>query len=263
MDREHTRTGFGGYPDGAAPQYGPCGTFDRAGNIYGTTVGGGQFFDGTVFELNKTHSGWAESVLYSFSNGGQPESGVTLNPAGNIFGTAVLPANGYAYELVLAGAQWSQEILHTFQGGDDGSDPHGGLIFDAAGNAYGTTEGFPDEQRSTVFELTPQADGELDEIMVLYEFPAGSFGPRANLAMDAAGNLYGSTYGLGTDSFGFVFKLTHADGSWTFTNLHEFTNGADGAYPIGGVTLDSAGNVYGTCVEGGGQGYGTVWQITP
>ena len=136
------------------------------------------------------------------------------------------------------------------------------MIFDTAGNAYGTTEGFPDEQRSTVFELTPNSDGSWTET-VLYEFPAGSFGPRSNLAIDADGNLYGSTYGLGTDRFGFAFKLTHAAGSWSFTNLHEFTNGADGAYPIGGVTLDSAGNLYGTCVEGGGQGFGTVWEITP
>jgi hypothetical protein len=252
---------FAGYPDGAAPQYGPL-VFDAAGNIYGTTDGGGQFDDGVVYQLTKTHSGWTEGVLYNFSNGGKPVSGVTLDSAGNLYGTAPLAHYGFVYELIKAGPLWSEKTLHTFQGGDDGADPYGGLIFDAAGNAYGTTEGFPDEQRSTVFELTPEADGSWTET-VLYEFPAGSFGPRANLAMDAAGNLYGSTYGLGVDRFGRVFKLTHAGGSWTYTDLYIFTNGVDGAYPIGGVTLDSEGNIYGTCVEGGSQGFGTVWQITP
>ena len=258
---ENVLYSFTGYPDGAEPKYGPL-AFDPAGNIYGTTDGGGEFDDGIVYELTKTQGRWTESVLYNFSNGGLPVSGVTLDAAGNLYGTAPLPHYGYAYELISAGPQWSKKILHTFQGGDDGASPYGGLILDAAGNAYGTTEGFPGEQRSTVFELTPNSDGSWTET-VLYEFPAGSFGPRSNLAMDADGNLYGSTYGLGTDRFGFAFKLTHAGGSWSFTNLHEFTNGADGAYPIGGVTLDSAGNLYGTCVEGGGQGFGTVWEIIP
>ena len=256
---------FAGSPDGAEPLYGSL-VFDPANNIYGTTIAGGTDFGGIAFELTKTDGAWTETVLHSFADSGQsggPQSGVVLDAAGNLYGASLGAPHGYGrvYELVKGGTGWSEKVLHAFQGGDDGAFPYSSLIFDAAGIAYGTTEG-SGEQRSTVFQLTRGTDGNWTET-VLYEFPAGSYGPRGALAMDTAGNLYGSTYGLGADRFGFVFKMTHAGGSWSFTHLYDFTNGADGAYPIGGVTLDSAGNLFGTCVDGGANGYGTIWEITP
>jgi len=98
---------------------------------------------------------------------------------------------------------------------------------------------------------------------VLHVF-SSSVGPKTNLAMDSAGNLYGTTQGLGGgDQLGMVFKLSLVNDTWAFSTVHQFANGADGAYPVGGVSVDAAGNLYGTCVEGGANGFGTVWEITP
>jgi uncharacterized repeat protein (TIGR03803 family) len=81
--------------------------------------------------------------------------------------------------------------------------------------------------------------------------------------MDAAGTLYGTTYIDGTYGYGSVFKLTHHNGNWSYTDLHDFTNGKDGGNPIGGASLDANGNPYGTASQGGTYGQGVVWQITP
>ncbi len=123
----------------------------------------------------------------------------------------------------------------------------------------------------TVFEFTPSGGG--GTYTTLYSFAGTGLynGPRADLTMDAVGNLYGTTYGDGTHGFGNVFKLTHSNGSWTYTSLHDFTGGNDGAYPVSSVAVDAAGNLYGTASAGGssvGQcnqrlGCGVVWEITP
>jgi hypothetical protein len=86
--------------------------------------------------------------------------------------------------------------------------------------------------------------------------------------MDAAGNLYGSGIMNGADADGAVFKLTQSNGSWTYTSLHDFAAGDDGGYPVGDVSLDASGNLYGTASEGGanrciGDGCGVAWEITP
>ena len=250
--------------DGFVPGTGPL-LFDSAGNIYGTTQGGGLTGNGTVFELSRTQGGWAENILYNFPGEGRiadPVAGVTFDSAGNLYGTVMRPSFGSVYELVRNGEQWTEQTLYTFQGGNDGGYPWGGVIFDSAGNLYGTTAGL-NQQPGTVFELSPQGDGTWRET-VLHTFNAGGIGPKTNLAMDSAGNLYGTTQGLGGgDQFGSVFKLTNANGAWTFSWVYHFTNGADGSYPVGGVTVDAAGNLYGTCVSGGADGYGTAWEITP
>ena len=247
--------------DGFHPGRGAL-TFDSAGNIYGTTNDGGTTFDGTVFEITKTQGIYQEQVIFTFpGSAGRPDAGVTFNSAGNLFGTTTTN-NGSVYEMSFDGHSWTQHTIYAFQGGSDGYYPRANLIFDAAGNAYGTTEG-GGTQRATVFQLSPQIDGTWRET-VLHVFEPGGYGPQGYLAMDAAGNLYGSTYGLGGPyRFGFVFKLTYSQGSWNFSHVYDFQNGDDGAYPIGGVTVDAAGNLYGTCVEGGSHGYGTVWEITP
>lgn len=255
---------FGGNQlhDGYHPGTGPL-VFDSAGNIYGTTQDGGLTGNGIVFELSGTQGGWGETILYNFPGEGgiaNPQAGVTLDSAGNLYGTAMGPSHGAVYELVRNGQQWNEQTLYSFQGGNDGNDPEGGVIFDSAGNLYGTTAGV--NAPATVFELSPQSDGTWLET-VLHVF-SSSVGPKTNLAMDSAGNLYGTTQGLGGgDQFGMVFKLSLVNGSWSFSTVYQFTNGTDGSYPVGGVTVDSAGNLYGTCVEGGANGYGTAWEITP
>ena len=141
-----------------------------------------------------------------------------------------------------------------------------GLIFDAEGNLYGTTSRGGSGGGGTVFELTSSGGGQwtfnllysLTAPLQGHDFP----GPGASLTMDAAGNLYGTTVYDGIDSHGAVFKLTHAGGSWSYTSLHDFTGGTDGAQPRGSVIFDSAGNLYGTA-SAGGTVEGTAWEIAP
>ncbi len=239
--------------------------FDSAGNIYGTTYHGGPYHDdGTAFQLVRTQNGWRENVLDNFpSYTGYPTSGLTFDAAGNLYGTNAYSLYSRVYEIVHTGQEWTDQTIHVFQGGNDGFNPQAGLIFDAAGNAYGTTEGNV-LSPGTVYQLSPQPDGTWLET-VLYLFPADINGPATNLAMDAAGNLYGTTPGTpgnNPDKWGMVFELSPVNGSWIFTQLHHFTDGADGAGPSG-VTLDSAGNLYGTSVFGGAYGNGLIWEITP
>ncbi len=236
--------------------------FDSSGNLYGTTLHGGRYQLGTAYELTPTQNGWTEVIIDNFSGNGGPEnpsSGLTFDAAGNLYGTAAGGAYGVVYELVRSGQGWTEKTLYSFQGGNDGAYPVGGLVFDAAGNAYGTTAGFYQSQPGTVFELSPQSDGSWSET-VLYVFPGN--GPVADLVKDSAGNLYGTTPGMpGTnpDHNGMAFKLSQTGGVWNFTQLYEFTGGADGAFPGGRVAIDSAGNIYGECVASPG----TIWELTP
>jgi uncharacterized repeat protein (TIGR03803 family) len=89
----------------------------------------------------------------------------------------------------------------------------------------------------------------------------GTEGSQASLAMDAAGSLYGTTFGNGAQQKGNVFKLTKNGGTWTYTSLHDFTGGSDGAYPFSSVVIDAQGNLYGTASSGGAHGLGVVWKI--
>jgi uncharacterized repeat protein (TIGR03803 family) len=170
------------------------------------------------------------------------------------------------------GAAAQERVLHSFGSGpDDGSTPVAGLIFDAAGNLYSTTSGGGTYGPGTVFELTPAGTET-----VLYSF--GAFGdgvsPYAGLIFDAAGNLYGTTYGGGAyqcslgAGCGTVFELSpNGTGGWTETVLHSFGNGTDGAIPSAGLIFDAAGNLYGTTAYGGDyggyNGDGTVFELSP
>jgi uncharacterized repeat protein (TIGR03803 family) len=248
--------------DGYHPN-GPL-VFDSAGNIYGTTSAGGLYNWGTAFQLFRTQNGWGEKIIDNLPRGlGEPSSGLTFDAEGNLFGAAGQAGYDRIYELVHTGQEWNEQTIYIFQGSNNGVPT--GLIFDGAGNAYGATSGIADYQAGTVYQLTPQPDGTWRET-VLHVFDLNTYGPMSNLAMDAAGNLYGTTPGSpgnNDDKWGMVFELSPVNGSWTFTQIYHFTNGADGAYPGGGVTLDSAGNLYGTCEGGGAYGKGTIWEITP
>jgi uncharacterized repeat protein (TIGR03803 family) len=249
--------------------------FDQAGNIYGTTEFGGEgpypSGNGTVWELMPSKGGWTHSVLYRFGGGEDGYviySGVIFDEVGNLYGTARQGGGfgcsgagcGTVYQLTPSGSGWTENILYRFQGGNDGLFPIAGLLLDRMGNLYGGTSGGGSGNGGTVFDLTPANGGWT--FHTLYGL-AGNGGMSAAPTMDAAGNLYGVTLGDGAYSQGNVFKLTPSGGGWTYTDLYDFTGGSDGGFPISNVVMDASGNLYGTTYEGGSNGLGVAWEITP
>ncbi len=257
--------------DGASPKAGL--TFDQAGNLYGTTSGGGSAGSGTVYELSPSHEGWTRKTIYSFTgvdgDGWDPISSLVFDQAGNLYGTTNRGgsrAAGIVYELTPSQNGWTETVLYSFIGDSDGRYPQGGVIFDQAGNLYGTTWIGGDGGNGTVFKLSPSQNGWI--LTTLYSFSDGG-GPLGDLAIDAAGNLYGTTNMGGLYCRGSVFKLTPNGDNWTYTLLHSFiydVDGQDGQFPYAGVTLDANGNIFGTTYLGGtgyGGGDGIVYEITP
>jgi uncharacterized repeat protein (TIGR03803 family) len=210
---------FGNGKDGTYPFAGLI--FDAAGNLYSTTVMGGPYGWGTVFELTPNANGkWSEKVLHAFSygkGGESPWAGLIFDTYGNLYGTTEAGGAhnvGTAFELTPgAGGKWKEKVLHTFNGEDrkDGSNPVAGLIFDTAGNVYGTTTWGGPYGWGTVFELTPNANGRWTE-KVLHFFNGDGRkdggNPYAGLILDAAGNLYGTTTVGGANVNGTVFEIT-------------------------------------------------------
>jgi hypothetical protein len=159
---------------------------------------------------------------------------------------------------------WIENTLYSFNPNNgDGCNPLGGLVF-ASGNLFGTNVNGGVQGGGTAYELMPQVDMNWTE-NVIYAFsdPFNYGGPTAGLTLDSLGNLYGTVTGGGAYGLGGVFKLTTSGGSWTYTILHDFINYGDGEWPDGNVVLDANGNVYGTVPDGGGNGDGVVWEITP
>jgi len=141
--------------------------------------------------------------------------------------------------------------------------PEGGLIIDSSGNLYGTTTNGGSGGGGTVFELSPAMGGWTYNVVYSFTGCTGC-GPLGKLVMDAAGNLYGTTNADGANGKGSVFELTpEGGGTWTYTSLHDFTGGGDGAYPWSNLVLDASGNLYGTASAGGTKGAGVVFEITP
>ena len=269
---------FTGGSDGSGPGGGDL-IFDQAGNLYGTTQAGGYLGGvcsanggcGVVFELTPSNGGWTESVVYTFtggSDGANPYAGVIFDKAGNLYGTSFLGGNpgcfyggcGAVFQLTPSGSGWAVNVLYSFQGGSDGGEPIGGLIFDGSGNLYGTTTLGGSDSGGTIFELTPSGGGWTFD--VLYNF-TGYYGSWGSLVMDAAGNLYGTAVGGGAYGTGSIFKLTRSGGSWSYTSLHDFYSPTDGGSPFCNVVFDANGNLYGTTPWQGPGGQGTAWEITP
>jgi uncharacterized repeat protein (TIGR03803 family) len=215
--------------DGGSPFNGVI--FDDAGNLYGTTLSGGQFpYYGTAFQLMPVGPLWMERVLYSFqdgSDGAYPTAGLLFDQAGNLYGATPTgsgsTSGGAVLELSPPGAWMTLTVLYSFT---------------ASGSGFCPAPNFP--------------------------------GPVATLVMDGAGSLYGTTCAEGAHGYGNVFKLTFSNGVWSYHDIYDFTGGSDGAYPTGSVLIDTGGNLYGTALEGGlvgagscdGSGCGVVWEIT-
>jgi len=267
--------------DGAQPAAGLI--FDTGGNLYGTTETYGAHgpSGGTVFRLAPTVKGkWTHTILYSFcavykcKDGSQPWAGLIFDAAGSLYGTTFgggVHQGGTVFKLTPgAKGKWIETVLHSFCAAKctDGADPFASLIFDAAGNLYGTAANGGTYFDGTVFKLTPGAKGQWTYTLLFTFNGKSGAGPVAGLISDAAGNLYGTadTGGdLGCNSgigCGVVFKLAPgANGKWIETILHAFHSVP--AYPVAGLILDAAGNLYGTASEPVAGHFGVVFKLTP
>jgi uncharacterized repeat protein (TIGR03803 family) len=279
-------------PDGALPISSLI--FDAAGNLYGTTQVGGKghctntgLGCGVVFKLSRGKNGWKETVLYSFvpgkTKGVIPAGGLIFDSAGNLYGTTWAPGvvggplhaserggsrptfwgcsvpgcGGTVYKLTPTKTGWKETDLYAFTGGDDGSASQASLIFDGAGNLYGTTvyggttgctSGYG---CGVVFKVSPTKSGWKQS--VLYRFTGAADGayPMGSLISDTAGNLYSTGAAGGASGKGVVFELTNAGHKWTEGVLYSFSGGSDGGSPFATVVADAQGNLYGTTSQGG------------
>lgn len=238
-----------------------------------------------------------ETVLYAFQNpetGASPYTSLVADAKGNLYGTTASGGNvrgggycsmgcGTIFELsppIPPSTTWTESVLHNFAGEpNDGCNPQSGLIFDSAGNLYGTTVACGSGiNTGTVYELSPPPQaGDAWTETVLFNFPSdGSYEggqPAGGLVIDAKGNLSGvTTYGAPTGLNGVIYQLAPPEakgGTWTQTILYSFQPNA--YLPLSGLVADNKGNFYGTtqyggtgsCQDGGGIGCGTVYRLSP
>jgi len=267
--REQVLHNFNGH-NGADPNAALI--LDGQGNLYGTTASGGDLKAcdgigcGVVFELTpETGPNWTERVLHIFrGKDGKLPNGLVFDSDGNLYGTTYAGGaygNGCVFELSPgANGQWTESVLYSF-GGEDGSNPAAGLIFDAAGNLYGTTVSGGASGVGTVFQLAAGAGGVWTEA-VLHSFgPMDGVSPYAGLAFDPDGNLFGTTSIGGVYGMGTVFELVPGGaGNWAEAALYSFDR-RDGDSPDANVTINGIGNLYGTTVGSGGDSFGVVFQL--
>jgi len=231
------------------------------------------------------------SVVFSFSGpstGLYPVSGVTVDRAGNLYGTTQIGGPGTncyegcgtVFKLSRHGSGWVFTPLHSFVGGTDGGNPSARPVFAPDGSLWGTTTeggvGCFGMGCGTVYQLQPPQHATGNILggwleTVIYRFNDsgdGNMPEDADLLFDASGNVYGSTFtgGDGSQCFGgcgTVYKLTHSNGAWTESIIHNFGNGSDGQYPWTGLIFDRSGNLYGTTSSGGANRKGAIYQLVP
>lgn len=250
--------------------------FGPDGTLYGTTNTGGSGHYGTVFSLRPSATAckralcpWMEDVLWGFGlspDGGEPLYGdLIFDHAGDLYGTTPLGGDylyGTVYELAPhPGGGWSEGITYNFGYSlSQGSEPYAGVTFDNLGNIYTTTIQGGSHGWGTVAQLVNSASGwtETD----IHEFTNLSDGgsPVGGLIFDGAGNLYGASSGGGSGGGGVVFELSPSNGSWMFQVLYAFA-GTGG--PYASLTMDAAGNLYGTTIGDGAYGRGSVFKLAP
>jgi uncharacterized repeat protein (TIGR03803 family) len=251
---------------------------DSAGNLYGTTNEGGANNVGQVFELSPIPGGgWQENTLYTFTgqaDGAYPADSLVIDSAGNLYGSAGALANSGRFGSVFKlspgeGGQWNLTNLHTFTGGLDGGGPNG-VIFDSAGNLYGTACCDGVNAQGTVFKLSPLTGGGWHFTLLHALTETDGAYPGAGLVFDSLGNLYGTAQEGGNttncitrpeNGCGVVFKLSPtAGGNWHYTVVHAFT-GQDGEGPLDALTVDASGNLYGTTFGGGASHDGVAFKL--
>jgi uncharacterized repeat protein (TIGR03803 family) len=260
---------------------------DTAGNLYGTAPSNGELDCGFAFRLSPNADGskWKLKRLHSFcafdGDGSHPNAGLTYAGATSgapydgvspLYGVTIgggANGGGTVYEIQPSDAHWKERVIYSFcpdKGScSDGAAPQGDLLLDSAGNLYGNTFRGGAAGDGTVFELSPRAGRWRQE--VLHSFCTagdcldGSF-PEGGLAMDAGGNLFGTTTGGGDEGGGTLYRLARRHGGWDETVLHSFCSSdcTDGSSPVAGPLIDADGSLFGTTEEGGA-GAGTVYRL--
>ena len=201
-----------------------------------------------------------ESVLHSFgvndTDGYNPYSGLVTDTLGNLYGTNYVGGSGYGtvFKITPSG---TLSVLHSF-GRADGANPYlSKMVRDKAGNLYGTTIAGGANDIGTVFKVTPTGVET-----VLHSFASDGkdgYRPYTGLAIDGAGNLYGTTYSGGASNYGTVFKVTP---SGTETVVYSFKGGTDGCNPYGNSVVLRNGFLYGATAGCGAHAVGTVFKLT-
>jgi len=254
---------FGASPsDGCVPNASIV--FDASGNLYGTTLSGGNLAClgtipgcGTVFKLD---SHLRETVLHRFTPSGPDGFApvfLTSDSKGNLYGAASgggIYQYGVIFRMTTSG---EESVLYSFTGGDDGGLPTAGLALDSQDTIYGTTTGGGKLLWGTVFKLTGHTETVLHNFA---GFPSDGAEPSGVIGPDRSGDLFGTTQNGGAQNAGIFFKI---DSEGHETVLYHFGASAEAAfYPNGGLLQDSSGNIYGTTIEGG-IGGGTIFKLTP
>jgi uncharacterized repeat protein (TIGR03803 family) len=267
---------FSGGSDGATPLAGLV--MDAAGNLYGTTSSGGSNSIycsqgcGVIFRLQQGTSGeWTQSVLHSFCavNGcldGAVPNGLAFDDAGNLYGTTSQLGRydgGTLFQLTPTRGGWTGKLLHSFGKHPDGVSPNPGLVFDRAGNLFGTTNKGGANNSGTVFQLKPGTNDQWTE-KILHSFCTatncldGAF-PAAGLTVGPADHLYGTSFTGGAGQLGTVYVLLpDANGRWNFAVLYDSLSGNLDEL----VTLGTTENLFSTTTSGGESYLGSVFELT-
>lgn len=255
------------YAIGATANEGDCPragvSIDAAGNLYGTTNVGGANYRGTLFKIDTAGQ---FSVLHAFGDinvsgeGQDPQATPFVDSAGNVYGTTYddnTGHNGSVYKVDAAG-QYTQLYVFPSAGGEAANPKGGGLVMDASGNLWGTALFGGANGRGAVFKI--DRTGAVQTAYSFLNDARDGLMPQGGLALDSAGNFYGATVNGGRNGTGTVFKLSPAG---VETVIHDFANSPNAPrHPLGGVVVDSAGNLYGTTSFGGPHDTGTLFKIS-